>query len=33
MYAGARLGSVWQVLTPLLNAAVYYLAFLSLIHI
>ena len=27
MYAGARLGSIWQVLTPLLNAAVYYLAF------
>ncbi|MFI6828256.1 MULTISPECIES: ABC transporter permease [unclassified Kribbella] len=27
MYAGARLGSLWQVLTPLLNAAVYYLAF------
>lgn len=27
MYAGARLGSVWQVLTPLMNAAVYYLAF------
>ncbi|TCC64200.1 ABC transporter permease [Kribbella pittospori] len=27
MYAGARLGSFWQVLTPLLNAAVYYLAF------
>jgi teichoic acid transport system permease protein len=27
MYAGARLGSVWQVLAPLLNAAVYYLAF------
>jgi teichoic acid transport system permease protein len=27
LYAGARLGSVWQVLTPLLNAAVYYLAF------
>lgn len=27
MYAGARLGSVWQILTPLLNAAVYYLAF------
>jgi teichoic acid transport system permease protein len=26
-YAGARLGSVWQVLTPLLNAAVYYFAF------
>ncbi|WBQ04012.1 ABC transporter permease [Kribbella sp. CA-293567] len=27
MYAGARLGSIWQVLTPLMNAAVYYLAF------
>ncbi|TWD82112.1 teichoic acid transport system permease protein [Kribbella amoyensis] len=27
LYAGARLGSVWQLLTPLLNAAVYYLAF------
>jgi teichoic acid transport system permease protein len=27
LYAGARLGSVWQVLTPLMNAAVYYLAF------
>jgi teichoic acid transport system permease protein len=27
MYAGARLGSIWQVLTPLLNAGVYYLAF------
>jgi teichoic acid transport system permease protein len=26
-YAGARLGAVWQVLTPLLNAAVYYLVF------
>jgi teichoic acid transport system permease protein len=26
-YAGARLGSVWQILTPLFNAAVYYLAF------
>lgn len=26
-YAGARLGAIWQVLTPLLNAAVYYLAF------
>ena len=26
-YAGARLGSLWQVLTPLFNAAVYYLAF------
>lgn len=27
LYAGARLGSVWQVLTPLMNAGVYYLAF------
>ncbi|HEY3513711.1 ABC transporter permease [Kribbella sp. NPDC051137] len=27
MYAGARLGSIWQILTPLLNAGVYYLAF------
>jgi teichoic acid transport system permease protein len=27
LYSGARLGSLWQVLTPLLNAAVYYLAF------
>ncbi|TDO51308.1 teichoic acid transport system permease protein [Kribbella sp. VKM Ac-2527] len=27
LYAGARLGSIWQLLTPLLNAAVYYLAF------
>lgn len=26
-YSGARLGQVWQVLTPLLNAAVYYLIF------
>jgi teichoic acid transport system permease protein len=26
-YAGARLGALWQVLTPLLNAAVYYLVF------
>ncbi len=26
-YAGARLGAFWQVLTPLLNAAVYYLVF------
>ncbi len=26
-YAGARLGSLWQVLTPLLNAAVYYMVF------
>jgi teichoic acid transport system permease protein len=27
MYTEARLGQVWQVLTPLLNAAVYYLVF------
>jgi teichoic acid transport system permease protein len=27
MYAGARLGQVWQVLTPLLNAGVYFLLF------
>lgn len=27
MYSGARLGQLWQVLTPLLNAAVYYLLF------
>jgi teichoic acid transport system permease protein len=27
MYTTARLGQVWQVLTPLLNAAVYYLIF------
>lgn len=27
MYTEARLGQVWQVLTPLLNAAVYYLIF------
>lgn len=27
MYTKARLGQVWQVLTPLLNAAVYYLIF------
>ncbi|NYI07368.1 ABC transporter permease [Allostreptomyces psammosilenae] len=27
MYSGARIGQVWQVLTPLLNAAVYYLIF------
>lgn len=26
-YSGARLGQVWQVLTPLLNAAIYYLIF------
>ena len=27
MYTEARLGQLWQVLTPLLNAAVYYLIF------
>jgi teichoic acid transport system permease protein len=27
MYSQARLGQVWQILTPLLNAAVYYLVF------
>lgn len=27
MYSGARLGQLWQVLTPLFNAAVYYLMF------
>jgi teichoic acid transport system permease protein len=27
MYAGARLGQFWQVLTPLLNAGVYFLLF------
>lgn len=27
MFAGARLGQVWQVLTPLLNAGVYFLIF------
>ncbi|MFC1419494.1 ABC transporter permease [Streptacidiphilus cavernicola] len=26
-YTGARLGQIWQVMTPLLNAAVYYLIF------
>src|SRR4051812_852749 len=27
MYAGNFLGQIWQVLTPMLNAAVYYLIF------
>src|SRR5204863_1113677 len=27
MYTAAKLGQLWQVLTPLLNAAVYYLIF------
>lgn len=32
VYNTARLGQVWQVLTPLLNAAVYYLVFGILLH-
>ncbi len=31
-YAHAKLGQVWQVLTPLLNSAVYYLVFGELLH-
>lgn len=31
-YAHARLGQVWQLLTPLLNAAVYYLVFGKIMH-
>jgi teichoic acid transport system permease protein len=31
-YSEARLGQLWQVLTPLLNAAVYYLIFGELMH-
>jgi teichoic acid transport system permease protein len=31
VYSGARLGQLWQVLTPLLNAAVYFLIFGSLL--
>jgi teichoic acid transport system permease protein len=33
MYTEARLGQLWQVLTPLLNVAVYYLIFGVLLHI
>jgi teichoic acid transport system permease protein len=33
MYTEARLGQLWQVLTPLLNAAVYYIIFGVLLHI
>jgi teichoic acid transport system permease protein len=33
MYTEARLGQLWQVLTPLLNAGVYYLVFGLLLHI
>jgi teichoic acid transport system permease protein len=32
MYTEARLGQLWQVLTPLLNAAVYWLVFGLLLH-
>jgi teichoic acid transport system permease protein len=32
MYTDARLGQLWQVLTPLLNVAVYYLIFGLLLH-
>jgi teichoic acid transport system permease protein len=31
-YAHAKLGQVWQLLTPLLNSAVYYLVFGELLH-
>lgn len=33
MYTEARLGQLWQVLTPLLNAGVYFLVFGELLHI
>jgi teichoic acid transport system permease protein len=33
MYTEARLGQLWQILTPLLNAGVYYLVFGELLHI
>jgi len=33
MYTEARLGQLWQVLTPLLNAGVYFLVFGLLLHI
>src|SRR4051812_18310605 len=32
MYTTARLGQLWQVMTPLLNAGVYYLIFGVLLH-
>ncbi|WP_439654110.1 ABC transporter permease [Streptacidiphilus melanogenes] len=32
-YSSSKLGQVWQVLTPLLNAAVYYLIFDLLLHV
>jgi teichoic acid transport system permease protein len=33
MYTEARLGQLWQILTPLLNAGVYYLIFGVLLHL
>ena len=33
MYTEAKLGQLWQVLTPLLNAGVYFLVFGLLLHI
>src|SRR5215469_7861202 len=33
MYTEAKLGQIWQVLTPLLNAGVYFLIFGLLLHI
>jgi teichoic acid transport system permease protein len=33
MYTEARLGQLWQVLTPLLNAGVYFLVFGELLHV
>jgi teichoic acid transport system permease protein len=33
MYTEARLGQLWQILTPLLNAGVYFLVFGELLHV
>src|SRR4029077_4560159 len=33
MYTEARLGQAWQILTPLLNAGVYFLIFGELLHV
>ena len=33
MYTEAKLGQLWQMLTPLLNAGVYFLIFGILLHI
>ena len=33
MYTEARLGQLWQILTPLLNAGVYFLIFGLLLHV